>query len=83
DELRQYLADHGVETMVHYPVPPHLQRAYRGLGFGTGSLPIAEELAETSLSLPFFVGMTREQVRIVAGWICEFFERGKAGNGEG
>ena len=40
-------------------------------------------LAETSLSLPFFVGMTQEQVRIVAGWLCEFFERGKAGNGEG
>ena len=79
DRLQRHLADHGVETMIHYPVPPHLQRAYRGLGFGRGRFPIAEKLAETSLSLPMFVGITREQVRTVAGRIGEFFERGKCG----
>ena len=83
DRLRKHLADDGVETMIHYPVPPHLQRAYRGLGFDRGRFPIAEKLAETSLSLPFFVGMSREQVRIVAGRIGEFFEREDAGNGVG
>jgi dTDP-4-amino-4,6-dideoxygalactose transaminase len=83
DRLREHLADHGIETMIHYPVPPHLQRAYRGLGFGKGGFPIAEELAETSLSLPMFVGITREQVRIVAGRIAEFLERGEVGIGEG
>jgi dTDP-4-amino-4,6-dideoxygalactose transaminase len=83
DQLRRHLADHGIETMIHYPVPPHLQGAYRGLGFGQGRFPTAEKLAETSLSLPIFVGITREQVRIVAGRIGEFFERGKAGSAEG
>jgi dTDP-4-amino-4,6-dideoxygalactose transaminase len=82
DRLRKHLAEHGVETMIHYPVPPHLQRAYRGLGFDRGRFPIAEKLAETSLSLPFFVGMTREQVWIVAGRIGEFFERGEAESAE-
>jgi dTDP-4-amino-4,6-dideoxygalactose transaminase len=81
DRLRQYLADHGVETMIHYPVPPHLQQAYRGLGFGKGSFPIAEELAETSLSLPMFIGITRDQVRLVAERIVEFLEQGEAGIG--
>jgi dTDP-4-amino-4,6-dideoxygalactose transaminase len=79
DELREYLAAHGIETMIHYPVPPHLQAAYTGLGFGKGSFPIAEELAETSLSLPIFVGITREQVRMVTERIREFFTRVEAG----
>lgn len=83
DRLQKHLADHGVETMIHYPVPPHLQRAYQGLGFGRGRFPIAEKLAETSLSLPMFVGITREQVRTVAGRFGEFFERKQAGNGKG
>jgi dTDP-4-amino-4,6-dideoxygalactose transaminase len=83
DELRKYLADHGIETMIHYPVPPHLQEAYRGLGFGKGTFPIAEELAETSLSLPIFIGITREQVRMVTGRIREFFNRRSVGSDRG
>ena len=82
DQLREHLADHGIETMIHYPVPPHLQRAYRGLGFGKGRFPIAEGLAATSLSLPMFVGITREQVRTVVGRIAEFLEREEVGIGE-
>jgi len=79
DRLQKHLADYGIETMIHYPVPPHLQRAYRGLGFGKGRFPVAEELAATSLSLPMFVGITREQVGIVAGRIAGFFEREDVG----
>jgi len=79
DRLQKHLADYGIETMIHYPVPPHLQRAYLGLGFGKGRFPVAEELAATSLSLPMFVGITREQVGIVAGRIAGFFEREDVG----
>lgn len=75
EELRKHLADNGIETMVHYPVPPHLQEAYRGLGFARGRFPVAEELADTALSLPLFVGITREQVRTVSAHIAEFFDR--------
>ncbi len=80
DRLREHLADHGIETMIHYPTPPHLQPAYADPGFGEGSFPVAEELARTSLSLPLFVGITREQVRMVAGRIAEFLERADEGN---
>ena len=52
DALRTALADRGIETMIHYPLPPHLQPAYRDLGFVAGQFPIAEELAAEVLSLP-------------------------------
>jgi len=75
DGLRRYLADNGVETMVHYPVPPHLQEAYRGLGIVKGQYPVAERLANTTLSLPLFVGITHEQVQTVSSHVAEFLER--------
>ena len=46
DRLRQHLRDAGIETLVHYPTPPHLQPAYADLGLGAGSLPIAERIRE-------------------------------------
>jgi dTDP-4-amino-4,6-dideoxygalactose transaminase len=52
DNLQQRLARAGVETLIHYPVPPHLQEAYSGLGYRPGSLPLAERLAREVLSLP-------------------------------
>ncbi|NML68046.1 DegT/DnrJ/EryC1/StrS family aminotransferase [Hymenobacter sp. RP-2-7] len=64
--LQQHLAAAGIETLVHYPVPPHLQPAYASLGLGKGALPIAEELAATCLSLPLWPGMTEEMVARVA-----------------
>ena len=50
--LQQVLGEAGVQTLAHYPVPPHLQRAYRDLDFGEGTFPIAEQLASEVLSLP-------------------------------
>ena len=58
--------------MIHYPVPPHLQQAYQGLGFAPGRFPIAEELANTCLSLPMWPGMTEAHVAAVAGAIRAF-----------
>jgi dTDP-4-amino-4,6-dideoxygalactose transaminase len=52
DRLAALLDDAGVSTLVHYPIPPHLQRAYADMGLGRGSLPIAERLAEQVISLP-------------------------------
>jgi dTDP-4-amino-4,6-dideoxygalactose transaminase len=51
DELQQYLADKGIGTLIHYPIPPHLSDAFAGTSC-PGSLPVAERLAETVLSLP-------------------------------
>lgn len=52
DELQAKLAEAGIGTLIHYPIPPHRQEAYRDLGFGPGAFPIAETLAREVLSLP-------------------------------
>jgi dTDP-4-amino-4,6-dideoxygalactose transaminase len=73
NELQNYLTSLGVGTLIHYPVPPHLQLAYQDLTYRKGSLPVAEELAETVLSLPLWPGMTEQQVEFVADSIKKFF----------
>lgn len=65
DELAERLKAAGVEAIVHYPVPPHLQPAYAGLGLPAGSFPVAERLANEVLSLPLGAHMNDEQVEQV------------------
>jgi dTDP-3-amino-3,4,6-trideoxy-alpha-D-glucose transaminase len=55
----------GVGTLVHYPIPPHLQQAYADLGIPAGRLPLAERLAREVLSLPMGPHMRPEQVETV------------------
>ncbi|GAB2473637.1 aminotransferase [Hymenobacter qilianensis] len=74
DRLQHYLQEQGIGTLIHYPVPPHLQRAYTHLGIQEGAYPIAEELAKTSLSLPMWPGMRQEEVTAVVEGIRSFFE---------
>lgn len=62
DCLRERLAEAGVETLIHYPIPPHLQVAYAGLGYQKGAFPVAESMAETLISLPIGPGMNEQQV---------------------
>ena len=62
DDLQERLGEMGVQTLIHYPVPPHRQRAYAELGLAAGSLPIAERLAERLLSLPIGPHMSDAQV---------------------
>jgi dTDP-4-amino-4,6-dideoxygalactose transaminase len=69
DDLQQKLACAGTGTLIHYPVPPHLSNAYAGAGFVRGSLPIAEELAATVLSLPMGPHLTTDQAACVAGQV--------------
>ncbi|WP_371372009.1 DegT/DnrJ/EryC1/StrS family aminotransferase [Sporomusa aerivorans] len=52
NELEAYLKSHEIDTLIHYPVPPHLSGAYRSLGFGPGDFPLTERLANEVLSLP-------------------------------
>ena len=72
DALEQYLADHGVGTVKHYPVPMHLQECYADLGYKRGDFPIAEEISDTIISLPMFYGMTQAQVQYVIDVINQF-----------
>lgn len=73
DALRTYLAQRGVHTMVHYPVPPHLQEAYADLGYRRGDFPLTEQLADTVLSLPLWPGMTADEVAYVCRQVRDFF----------
>lgn len=65
DQLLRTLADRGIACGIHYPIPIHLQKAYRSLGLGHGSFPVAERCAEEFLSLPMFPELTPEQIETV------------------
>ena len=72
DELEKWLADQGIGTNKHYPIPMHLQECYRDLGLGQGDFPIAEEISRTELSLPMYYGMTDEEIRTVIDAVNDF-----------
>ena len=66
DELLSYLAENEIDTLIHYPVPPHLQEAYKYLGHKRGDFPIAEKYADEVLSLPMYNGLTEaDQDRVI------------------
>lgn len=67
DELQAELKAAGIGTMIHYPIPPHLQPAYTDLGMTAGSLPVSEAIHNTVLSLPIWPGMRAAQVEEVVG----------------
>jgi dTDP-4-amino-4,6-dideoxygalactose transaminase len=64
--LMRHLADAGIGTGIHYPVPLHLQKAYEWLGCGVGAFPVAEQTAPDIISLPMFPGLRRDQQLNVA-----------------
>jgi len=74
DQLQEFLKEKGVGSLIHYPFPPHLQSAYQDLGFKKGDFPIAEELASTSLSLPIWPGLNKEEVESICHKIKSFFK---------
>jgi dTDP-4-amino-4,6-dideoxygalactose transaminase len=71
--LQQYLNENGVGTLIHYPLPPHLQEAYQEMGYKKGDFPLAETIADTCLSLPIFPGLKDEQVIQVCDTIKQFY----------
>jgi dTDP-4-amino-4,6-dideoxygalactose transaminase len=69
DGLRARLTEAGVQTGVHYPIPVHLQPAYRDLGYSVGDFPVSERAAREVLSLPIYPELTEEQIETIAG-VC-------------
>lgn len=65
DRLQKELAEDGIGTLIHYPIPPHRQDAYKALSLPTGSLPIAERLSREVLSLPIGPQLVAEKVERV------------------
>jgi dTDP-3-amino-3,4,6-trideoxy-alpha-D-glucose transaminase len=72
DALREHLAARNVATSIHYPVPIHRSEAYEALGYAAGSLPVSEELALRSCSLPMHPGLSYADVEEIAAAIREF-----------
>ena len=65
DELQEYLKSKGIGTLIHYPLPIHLQDAYKHLGYKKGDFPLAEKMANEVLSLPMWAGLKKEEVEII------------------
>lgn len=74
EEFRRYLASKEIADGLHYPVPVHLQKAYRFLGFKQGDFPITEKCADEILSLPMFPELTEEQIKYVTDAIRDYFK---------
>jgi len=69
DTLSQALAEQGIQTGIHYPIPCHLQPAYRNLGYSAGNFPVSERLSEHILSLPMYPGLKDEDIERVVSAI--------------
>ena len=77
-ELQTHLAADGIDTLIHYPVPPHLQPAYASFGWPEGTFPVAERIHREVLSLPIGPSMTIESARTVAASLKRFAESQQA-----
>jgi dTDP-4-amino-4,6-dideoxygalactose transaminase len=76
DALKSYLKEHGVDTLIHYPVPVHLQPAYRGkITLQGGRLPVTEEICPQILSLPMHPHLTGGQIEQIAELITGFHDQ--------
>ena len=72
DEFMKHLASAGIGTGIHYPIPLHLQKAYKSLGYEQGSFPIAEKVALEIVSLPMFPGLREDQQGRVVSEVASF-----------
>ncbi len=75
DDLKKYLTEQGIITGVHYPIPVHLQEAYKFLGYKKGDLPVTERIVGEILSLPIHPEMREKEQKEVARALKEFFRK--------
>lgn len=73
-ELESFLSEKSIQALIHYPVPAHLQEAYKGLNYSLGSLPVTEAACQRILSLPMYPGLSDEQIDYVIESICQFYK---------
>jgi len=72
DQLQKHLAEAGIGTGIHYPIPLHVQKAYASLGYKAGDFPVAERVTSEIISLPMFPSLSAEQQVRVVGTIMSF-----------
>lgn len=74
DELRQYLQEKEIPSMVYYPGPLHLQKAYQDLGYKEGDLPVSEDLCRRVLSLPMHTELEKDQLEYISKQLHHYFK---------
>jgi dTDP-4-amino-4,6-dideoxygalactose transaminase len=72
DDLKQHLENCGVPAMIYYPVPLHLQKAYKSERYGEGAFPVTEELCRKVISLPMHTEMDDDQLELIIKSVIEF-----------
>ena len=72
ERLQNHLKESGIGTLIHYPVPPHMQKAFAGLDIEADSLPLARELSEQTISLPVGPHLDNEKLSYIIRKIIEF-----------
>lgn len=73
NELQKYLAKHGIATVIHYPIPIHLQEVYKEFGFKKGDFPVSEKLSDSILSLPMFPEIEDREIEYICDSIRKFY----------
>jgi dTDP-4-amino-4,6-dideoxygalactose transaminase len=77
DRLRQYLQKNGIGTAVYYPVPLHLQKCFRSLGYRRGDFPVSEKAARQALALPVYPELKKSELNYVVATIERFYARAR------
>ena len=80
EKLKEYLEAKGIGTKVYYPLPLHLQRVHKDLGYREGDFPLAEKASREVLSLPIYPELERDKIELVVKEISNFFLSAKRGN---
>ncbi|MBM4307480.1 MAG: DegT/DnrJ/EryC1/StrS family aminotransferase [Deltaproteobacteria bacterium] len=73
DGLQRFLKEKAIDTLIHYPIPIHLQKAYKDLGYRRGDLPVTEKVAREIISLPFFPEITKPEIEEVTTRLRNFY----------
>ncbi|MBO0962871.1 DegT/DnrJ/EryC1/StrS family aminotransferase [Neobacillus sp. MM2021_6] len=74
DKLQSFLKEQGIDSMVYYPLPLHVQPVFKELGYKEGDFPISEKAAKEAISLPMFPELKREQIEYVVENIVKFYK---------
>ncbi len=74
DALKEWLMEKGIPSQIYYPLPLHLQQAYKDLGYEEGCFPVSEELCNKVLSLPMHTEMEQDQLAYISDQVQQFFK---------
>lgn len=75
DDLVTYLRSKDIPVMIYYPLPLHLQKAYKDLNYSNGDFPVTESMSESVFSIPMHTELEKEQIEYICQYISEYFKR--------